>query len=293
MVGAAGGVTMHHAAMPAAPTVIDSPSNPRIRAAMALRERRERDATGLTLVDGARESLRAIQAGVGIEAAYVCRELATSPDALAAIGELAGTPQVVEVSARAFDRLAYGDRADGIVLVARTPATTLASLDLGESPLIVVTEDVEKPGNVGAILRSADAAGATAVIAVGGTDLFNPNVIRASIGTIFSVPVAAAPAADVVAWLRASGVRMMASRVDAEDLHVDADLTGSVAIVLGSESAGLSDTWRADDIDALRLPMLGAADSLNVSAAGAVLLYEAWRQRRAARVDDGVPGAER
>jgi TrmH family RNA methyltransferase len=145
----------------------------------------------------------------------------------------------------------------------------------------VVTEDVEKPGNVGAILRSADAAGANAVIAVGGTDLYNPNVIRASLGTIFSMPVASASAAEVGEWLRAAGVHIVASRVDATNLHVDADLTGSVAIVLGSEANGLSEAWRAPDVNAVRLPMLGAADSLNVSAAAAVLLYEAWRQRRA------------
>jgi TrmH family RNA methyltransferase len=155
---------------------------------------------------------------------------------------------------------------------------------LPADPLVIVTEDVEKPGNVGAILRSADAIGASAVIAVGGTDLHNPNVIRASVGTIFSVPVASASAAEVDAWLRARDVRIVASRVDATALHVDADLTGPLAIVLGSESSGLSDAWRAPDIGAIRLPMLGVADSLNVSAAAAVLLYEAWRQRR-----DGSP----
>jgi TrmH family RNA methyltransferase len=147
---------------------------------------------------------------------------------------------------------------------------------------VVVTEDVEKPGNVGAILRSADAVGADAVIAAGGTDLFNPNVIRASVGTVFSVPVASAPAGDVAAWLRARGIRIVASRVDAAALHVESDLTGPLAIVLGSEAVGLSDAWRGADIDGVRLPMLGTADSLNVSAAAAVLLYEAWRQRRAA-----------
>jgi TrmH family RNA methyltransferase len=113
------------------------------------------------------------------------------------------------------------------------------------------------------------------------TDPFNPNVVRASVGTVFSVPVASAPAADVAAWLRSRGIRIVASRVDAAALHVDADLTGPIAIVLGSEANGLSDAWRGPDVDGVRLPMLGIADSLNVSAAAAVLLYEAWRQRRA------------
>jgi TrmH family RNA methyltransferase len=159
--------------------------------------------------------------------------------------------------------------------------TALADLQLPATPLVVVTEDVEKPGNVGAILRSADAVGADAVITAGGTDLFNPNVIRASVGTVFSVPVASAPAAEVAAWLRDRGIRIVASRVDAAALHVEADLTGPLAIVMGSEASGLSDAWRGPDVEGIRLPMLGAADSLNVSAAAAVLLYEAWRQRRA------------
>lgn len=264
------------------PIVIDSPSNPRVRAALQLRQRRDREARGQTLVDGARESLRAIEAGVEVVEVFVCPAMIESEEGRRAVRLLESRPaeQRVELSTRAFERLAYGDRADGIVLVIRTPPTQLGGLTLPAAPLIVVTEDVEKPGNVGAILRSADAVGADAVIAVGGTDLFNPNVIRASVGTIFSVPVASGLATEVVAWLAAAGVRSVAARVDAADLHVDADLTGPLAIVLGSEANGLSDAWRAPGIDGVRLPMLGAADSLNVSAAAAVLLYEAWRQRR-------------
>jgi TrmH family RNA methyltransferase len=273
--------------------VIDSPANPRIRAALRLRDRRERDATGLTLVDGTRESIRALEARVAVEAAFVCWSLLDAANArrveqaLAAYGPPTaasgtGRPvEVVDVSERAFERLAYGDRADGVVLVVRAPTTTLDALTLPSEPLVVVTEDVEKPGNVGAILRSADAVGASAVIAVGGTDLFNPNVIRASIGTVFSMPVATGGASEVAGWLREHGLRIVASRVDAERLHVDADLHGSLAIVLGSEAVGLSEAWRSTDVEGVRLPMAGAADSLNVSAAAAVLLYEAWRQRRA------------
>jgi TrmH family RNA methyltransferase len=262
--------------------VIESPSNPRVRAALGLRERREREATGRTLVDGARESLRAVEAGVEVVEAFVCPPLLDSDDGRRAVELVDGLPAQVRVdlSERAFERLAYGDRADGIVLVVSTPTTRLVDLALPVNPLVVVTEDVEKPGNVGAILRSADAVGASAVIAVGGTDLFNPNVIRASIGTIFSVPVATGTAREVIDWLLGAGVRVVASRVDAAVLHVDADLRGAVAIVLGSEADGLSEAWRSPAIDGVRLPMLGGADSLNVSAAAAVLLYEAWRQRR-------------
>jgi TrmH family RNA methyltransferase len=287
-------MTVHHVQVPEPNPIVDSPSNPRIKAALALRERRDRERTGLALVDGGRESLRAIEAGTEIVEAFVCPSMVETPDgrrALELIGGEApamgghpgrGRGSLTEVGRRAFERLAYGDRADGIVLVIRTPDTGLERIALPQDPLVVVTEDVEKPGNVGAILRSADAAGADAVVAVGGTDLYNPNVIRASVGTVFSVRVAAAPAAEVLVWLRAAGLRILASRVDATDLHVDADLSGGVAIVLGSEATGLSPAWDAADVRTVRLPMLGVADSLNVSAAAAVLLYEAWRQRRGA-----------
>lgn len=264
---------------------IGSPANPRIRAAAALRERREREATGLTLVDGAREARRALEAGVDVDTAFVCRELLDSDDAraaVAALGRSSGRRDLLEVSRRAFEKLAYGDRSDGIVLVVRPKPRALGDLVLPENPLVVVTEDVEKPGNLGAILRSADGSGADAVIAVGGTDLFNPNVIRASVGTVFSVPVAAARVADVIAWLRARGLRTVATRVDSPILHVDADLRGSIALVLGSEADGLSPAWQGPDVTSVRLPMEGVADSLNVSAAAAILLYEAWRQRRPA-----------
>jgi TrmH family RNA methyltransferase len=263
--------------------VIDSPANPRIRSAAALRERRDRESTGLTLVDGAREVRRAIEAGVAVETAFVSPELVTSDDARAALEALSTSGRgdlVVEVGPRAFEKLAYGDRADGIVLVVRPTPISLDGLDLGPNPLVVVTEDVEKPGNLGAILRSVDGAGADAVIAVGGTDLFNPNVIRASVGTVFTTRLAAAPAAETVGWLQAHGLRIVAARTDAQRLYVDADLSGPIAIALGSERVGLSSEWRRADVEGLRLPMAGVADSLNVSVAAAVLLYEAWRQRR-------------
>ncbi|HEX4897048.1 MAG TPA: RNA methyltransferase [Candidatus Limnocylindrales bacterium] len=261
---------------------IESPHNPRIRAAAALRDRRDRMATGLALVDGARESLRAIEAGAPVEAAFVCPPLLRSGDALAAEAALrARGIDALEVSERAFEAVAYGDRTDGIVLVVRAPSVQLEDLDPRDSPLFLVTEDVEKPGNLGAILRTADAAGCDGVIAIGGADPFNPNVIRASAGTVFTVPLAVASGDEALAWLRGRGIRILATRVDAEGLYTDADLRGPLAIVLGSEATGLSDTWHAPDVAAVRLPMLGVADSLNVSATAAILAYEARRQRGA------------
>lgn len=269
--------------MMASVTRIDSPQNPRIQSAVALRDRRNRLAAGLTIVDGARECRRALGAHVAVETAFICPPLLRSDDALEAISAVrAGGIDPLEVSERAFAKLAFGDRTDGLVLVVRTPPAELDDLDVGGEPLILVTEDVEKPGNLGAILRTADGAGCDAVIAIGGTDLFNPNVIRASIGTAFTVPLAAATAEAALAWLRSRGIRIVAARVDAEFRYSDADLRGPLAIVLGSEATGLSSAWSSPDIEAVRLPMLGVADSLNVSATAAVLAYEARRQRSAA-----------
>ena len=261
---------------------LTSKRNPRVQAAVALRERRTRDRSGLTLVDGSRELARALAGGAAVVDVYV-DEARLDPTALAVVdaARSAGA-EVVPVAAPVLDRLAYGDRSEGIVAVARIPDLSLAALRLPPHPLLVVVEGVEKPGNLGAILRSADAAGADAVVASDPlTDLFNPNAIRASLGTIFALPVAAGPGAQVRAFLHGEGIRPVAARVEAATLYTDADLRGSVALVLGSEAEGLTDAWRGEDVLAIRLPMLGVADSLNVSVAAAVLLYEARRQRSA------------
>lgn len=263
--------------------VISSAANPRIRAVVGLRDRRERERTGLTVVDGGRELLRAIAAGVGVDEVFVCPDI-LSADARAAHDRLFrdGTP-TWSVTSTAFRRLAFGDRTEGIVGVVRIPSTALLSVGLPSTPLVVVAEAVEKPGNLGAILRTADGAGVDALVAADPrTDLYNPNTIRASLGTVFAVPVASASSEEVRAWLRSSGIRIVVARVDADRLYTDTDLTGPLALVVGSEATGLTATWSGDGVDAVRLPMLGVADSLNVSAAAAVLLYEARRQRDAA-----------
>ncbi len=260
--------------------MIDSPRNPHIQSAVALRDRKARIALGHTIVDGARECRRAVEAGFTVEEAYVCDSLAVGEDARRVQAVLAERGVLVtRVSERTHGRLAFGNRRDGIVLIVRVPPSSLDGLRFGASPLVLVTEDVEKPGNLGAILRTADAVGADAVIAVGGTDLFNPNVVRASVGTVFTVPLATAPAQDVLAWLVAHGLRPIAARVDAAIPYTDADLTGPIALVLGSESDGLSSAWAEVGIESVSLPMHGVADSLNVSAAAAILAFEARRQR--------------
>jgi RNA methyltransferase, TrmH family len=261
--------------------VIASPSNPRVRSAAALRDRRERERTGLILIDGARELLWALDADVAIDTIFVCLERCSS----AACSELldrigAEDSRIVTVTETALSKLAFGDRTDGVVAVARRPDLGLDALRVPIESLVVVVEGVEKPGNLGAIMRSADGAGVDALIAADPrTDLFNPNAIRASLGTIFAVPLAAGSSAEVLGWLRERRIRIVVARVDGQALYSAADLSGPLAIVLGSEAEGLSNAWSGPDVEAIRLPMLGAADSLNVSAAAAVLLYEARRQR--------------
>ena len=261
--------------------MLTSAANPRVRAAMALRARRQRDHTGRILIDGARELLRALDADVTVETIFVCAPLCRSEACRTLLGRLAPDDhRLVPVSVQAFARLAFGDRAEGVVGVALRPGVDLGSLTLPAVPILAVIEAVEKPGNLGAILRSADGAGLDALVAAEPrTDLFNPNAIRASLGTIFSVPLAAAPTLEVLAWLRANGVRPVVARVDGTALHTETDLRGPLASVLGSETAGLSEVWSGPDVLAVRLPMLGSADSLNVAAAAAILFYEARRQR--------------
>lgn len=263
------------------PPVLTSLANPRIKSAVALRDRRERDRSGLTLVDGARELRRALDAGVEVVEVFICEPLLAGSDARAALDALrASGAQTRPVSAGVFAKLAFGERAEGLLAVVRIPSTTLEAVVLPVDPLVLVIEGVEKPGNVGAVLRSADGAGVDAVVAASPrTDLFNPNAIRASAGTVFSMRLGVAGTPDVLAWLRDGGLRIVAARVDAERAYTDVDLTGPVALALGAETEGLTDAWAAGDIESVRLPMLGVADSLNVSVSAAVLSYEARRQR--------------
>jgi TrmH family RNA methyltransferase len=278
------------------PAILTSPANPRIRSAAALRERRERDRAGLTLVDGARELRRALDAGIPVVEAFVCESLLAGPDARAALDQLRARgipPQPVNEAA--FEKLAFGQRAEGLVAVIRVPSMALGDIaPLPDRALVVVLEAVEKPGNLGAVLRSADGAGADALIAASPrTDLFNPNAIRASAGTIFSLPLAAATTAQTLVWLDEHDLRVVTARVDADAVYSDVDLTGPLALVLGAEAEGLSEAWRGPRTTAVRIPMLGAADSLNVSVSAAILLYEARRQRDRPSMTTHDPAAVR
>jgi TrmH family RNA methyltransferase len=260
---------------------IKSLKNPRVKLVVKLRASRQRQRQGLFLIDGARELLRAMQAGVQLAEVFVCRPLVQSPESLEVVRRLERSPlRRSLVSPAVMRKLSFGERAEGVVGLAHTPQRSLEEFTLPANPLIAVLEGVEKPGNVGAVLRSADAAGVDLlVVADGGTDLYNPNAIRASLGTIFTVPVCATGAREALSWLRRMDVPIYTTRPDGKALYTQANLRGPAAIVLGSEATGLSDVWRAPDIISIKLPMRGAADSLNVSATAAVLFYEALRQR--------------
>jgi TrmH family RNA methyltransferase len=261
---------------------ITSPANARVKQLVALRHRRARDRAGVTLVEGYVELGLALAAGARPLTLYVCPDLAGG-DAQPMIDRVAGLgAEVVRVSRAVFGKIAYRESPDGWLAVLPQVPTGLNQLDLGPRPLVLVCEGVEKPGNLGAILRTADAVGVAAVVAADpGTDWGNPNVVRASKGTVFSVPVASAPSAEVLAWMAERSLSLVAATPDGDTLLTDADLSGPTAIVVGSEARGLPEAWldRADV--RVRIPMFGRADSLNVATSAAILLYEAVRQRLA------------
>ena len=258
---------------------ITSRHNPRIKLAAKLRDRRGRREQQRIIIDGLREIGRALDAGVEFFEAFVCNSM-IADGGQALQRRLAGAGcDVVPVNQAVLEKIAFGDRSDGIVAVAKSPRAELASLTIQDEMLVAVLENVEKPGNVGAVLRSADAAGVTAVIvADAGTDLYNPNSIRASGGTIFSMPLVACSGEESLAWLRRHAFQIFAARIDGAFDYTNVRYAGRSAIVLGSEAEGLSSLWQGDDVTSVQLPMRGIGDSLNVSVTAAVLFYEALRQ---------------
>ena len=212
---------------------------------------------------------------------FYCPDVAHGPLAKELLGRLgAAGAQMAEVSGHVFGKIAYRESTGGIVATAVRRDYPLEALTAGDDPLLLVVDHLEKPGNLGAVFRSADGAGATGVIVSDpSAEISNPNVIRASLGTVFSVPKAVAPAQDVIRWLKSRGIAIIAATPDADTAWSEADLTLPTAVVLGSEDAGLGEEWlKAADVR-VRIPMSGIADSLNVSATAAILLYEALRQR--------------
>jgi RNA methyltransferase, TrmH family len=260
---------------------ITSLQNPRVKQLVKLRDRRPRDEAGVFLVEGYREVRRALEKGVRVQELYIAPEwfLGENEPALIAQAQAAGA-QVFELSKEAFGKVAYRERPDGLLAVAPQWKRSLADLTMKASPFLLVVEAIEKPGNLGTILRSADAAGVDALIVCDPvTDIFNPNVVRASTGVLFSVPVVVAESGPVRAWLKEKGIRAVATTPAATALYTATDLRGPLAIVMGSEQYGLSDFWLKESDAQVRIPMAGQADSLNVAMATIITLFEAVRQR--------------
>jgi TrmH family RNA methyltransferase len=258
--------------------MITSPANPLVKAAAALHRRSERERTGLFLIEGKAEMSRALEARVNVERIFLeegtdlAEETVATWEKVGAVSWLSSVP---------FAKIAYGR--DGVIAVARRPAFDLSVFRVRDPALILLAEGVEKPGNLGAMIRTADAAGAAILVADPVTDLTNPNVVRASMGSLFTAPVAQASTLDCLAWLSSRNIRVVAATVDEGVSPWELDLSTPVALAVGTEHTGLSPALVGQAGIRTRIPMMGTVDSLNASTAAAILLYEAVRQRSPGR----------
>lgn len=252
---------------------ITSSANPKFKRLIALLQKSsERRESALFTVEGVREISHCIEAGYKPDCIFFCPDIVSEEN----------LPQCrhFALSAGLYAKAAYREGTEGAIGVFQAIEHPLSSLHLKDNPLIAVLESVEKPGNLGAVLRTCDAAGADALIICDPrTDLYNPNLIRASIGAVFTVPTAVCTTAQAITFLKSNGIRILTAQLQDSSLYYDCPMTKGTAIVMGTEATGLSDKWRQAADAHIRIPMLGKLDSLNVSVSAAILLYEAVRQR--------------
>ena len=260
-------------------TVITSAQNPKVKRLLSLQQKSsERRKAGLFVVEGLRELLHCLEGGFEVDTLFCCPELLTDREALSAIPLT--NCNSVSVTKDVYERIAYRGTTEGIVALIRVRTLTLHDLELADNPLLIVVESVEKPGNLGAILRSADAAAADALIVCDPlTDLFNPNLIRSSVGAVFTVPTVACSSQACIDFLKQRNIRILTAQLQDSKPYYDVDMCRATAIVMGTEATGLTDVWRQAADAHIRIPMLGRIDSLNVSVSAAILLFEAVRQR--------------
>lgn len=253
--------------------MITSSQNQHVKHLLALQQKSAlRNQEGLFVIEGQRELEHCLASGYEIETLFVCPELTSYTLA---------RPSTIEVSAGVYERMAYRGSTEGVIAIMKAQQHRLLDLKLKDNPLVIVLESVEKPGNLGAILRTADAAKADAVIVCNPlTDLYNPNLIRASIGALFTVPTATCTTEECIMFLQERNISILTAQLQDSHLYYDTPMTGPTAIVMGTESTGLTQPWRKAATAHIRIPMLGALDSLNVSVSAAILLFEAVRQRR-------------
>ena len=259
---------------------ITSLQNERIKHLLLLQQKSAvRRQEGLFVVEGQRELLHCINAGYEVQTIFAdCEKCGDDLKNIPTDGI-----EVVEVSSRVYEKIAYRGSTEGMVAIVKTRQHTLKDLEnrMGENPLYIVLESVEKPGNMGAILRSADAAGVDGVIICDPlTDLYNPNLVRASIGAAFTVPTVACTSEECIAWLKENGIQILTAQLQDSSLYYDTDMKRPTAIVMGTEATGLTTQWREAADRHIRIPMCGKLDSLNVSVSSAILMFEAVRQRQ-------------
>jgi TrmH family RNA methyltransferase len=259
--------------------MITSLQNSAIKNIVKLTKSKERKMQQLFVIEGAREISLALQNEYEIAAMYICRELFAKtdyPDVLNTISE----NDIFEISLAVFEKIAYRENSDGIVALAKPKSHTLNDLKLSKNPFVIILEAVEKPGNLGAILRTADAAAVDAVIVCDPqTDLYNPNVIRSSVGGLFSVQTAVCTSEEALIWLTKNEINAYATELKTAEFYQNVDFRAPSAIVLGTEADGLTDFWLKNAKKRIKIPMRGQVDSLNVSVAAAVITFEAMRQR--------------
>ncbi len=263
---------------------ITSLQNPRVKEVVKLQKRPYRDEVGVLLVEGYREVKRMLDNRRQPQVLFYAPAFFRGGNETTLVERAAEAgAELFECTAEVFQKIAYRDRPEGLLALTDQVRGTLADLKLPEHPLLIVAESIEKPGNLGSLLRSADAAGVHGVIVCDRTtDINNPNVVRSSIGTLFSLPVVEATSEETLAWLKSRGIRVLAATPHATHEYTEVDLTQGVALVVGTEQVGLSDSWMKEADLQVRIPMLGQIDSLNVACATTILLYEAVRQRRLA-----------
>ncbi|MDR1633314.1 MAG: RNA methyltransferase [Dysgonamonadaceae bacterium] len=259
---------------------IVSAQNSRIKNIQKLSAKsKERKTQGLFVIEGAREISLALAGSYNLDSVFYCPELFTGtgyPETLRSIN-----PKILyEVSAAVFEKIAYREGPDGILAVAVAKNHSLSSLHLPKNPFIVLLESIEKPGNLGAILRTADAAGVDALIVCDPlSDVYNPNTIRSGVGCIFTVPVAVSDSAEALSFLKERRIRTFAAELQASQWYHETDFRSPSAIIMGTEADGLSPFWLKNADARIKIPMRGKIDSLNVSVSTAVITFEAMRQR--------------
>ncbi len=258
---------------------ITSAQNPKIKKLLLLQQKSsERRQDGLFVVEGKRELMHCLGAGYEADTVFYCPQIMSSDSWT---DDLISRTRAFSVTPDVYEKIAFRGGTEGIIAEVRSRSLTLGDLKLGEKPLVVVLESVEKPGNLGAVLRTADAAGVDAVIVCDPlTDIYNPNLIRSSIGAVFTVPCVCCTTGECIDFLKAGGIQILTAQLQDSSLYYDTDMRRATAIVMGTEATGLTGEWRKAADAHIRIPMLGRLDSLNVSTSAAILIFEAIRQRQ-------------